>query len=94
MKVFSSCYVSYCIIIISLLIATFKNGPLVISPLPHEHLKPEDMPANFTWANINGVNYLTATRNQHVPQCKQLISTRRCMCNYGDNFQLLLQMSV
>jgi len=52
------------------LIATFENGPLILSPLPHEYLKPEDLPANYTWADVDGVNYLTATRNQHVPQCK------------------------
>ena len=51
-------------------IATFENGPVVTSPLPHEYLKLEDIPANFTWADVDGVNYLTATRNQHVPQCK------------------------
>ena len=51
-------------------IATFENGPVVISPLPHEYLKPEDLPASFNWADKDGVNYLTATRNQHVPQCK------------------------
>lgn len=47
---------------------TFENGPVVTSPLPHEYLKLEDIPANFTWADVDGVNYLTATRNQHVPQ--------------------------
>ena len=51
-------------------IATFENGPVVISPLPHEYLKPKDLPASFTWADHDDVNYLTATRNQHIPQCK------------------------
>ena len=54
-------------------LATFENGPVVISPLPHEYLKLEDLPANFTWADRDGVNYLTATRNQHVPQCKYCV---------------------
>ena len=46
---------------------------MVTSPLPHEYLKPEDLPANFTWADHDDVNYLTATRNQHVPQCKYCV---------------------
>jgi cathepsin X len=27
-----------------------------------------DLPANFTWGNQNGVNMLTMSRNQHLPQ--------------------------
>ena len=27
-----------------------------------------DLPANFTWSNINGQNLLTLVRNQHIPQ--------------------------
>jgi len=25
------------------------------------------LPANFTWSSVNGVNYLTMARNQHIP---------------------------
>ena len=38
-------------------------------PVPHTYISPEDLPASFTWADKDGVNYLTATRNQHIPQC-------------------------
>ena len=24
------------------------------------------MPTNFDWGNVNGTNYLTVTKNQHV----------------------------
>lgn len=44
------------------------GGEKIISPLPHETLKSEDLPANWFWGNINGVNYLTLPRNQHLPQ--------------------------
>jgi len=31
-------------------------------------LSMEDMPADFTWCNKDGVNYCTMSRNQHIPQ--------------------------
>jgi cathepsin X len=38
------------------------------SPLPYTYLSPDDLPASFTWQNVNGKSYLTRTLNQHVPQ--------------------------
>jgi len=35
---------------------------------PWSHIKDEDVPVNFTWQNVNGVNYLSWHRNQHIPQ--------------------------
>lgn len=34
---------------------------------PLEKLPPEAIPANFTWASVNGTNFLTLVRNQHIP---------------------------
>jgi cathepsin X len=31
-------------------------------------LSLEALPANFSWDNVNGTNYLTIARNQHIPQ--------------------------
>jgi cathepsin X len=31
-------------------------------------MKTEDLPANYDWRNIDGVNYCTMSRNQHIPQ--------------------------
>jgi len=30
--------------------------------------RPADYPAEFSWCNKDGVNYCTASRNQHIPQ--------------------------
>lgn len=38
------------------------------SPLPYTYVKDEDLPDNFSWGNVNGKSYLTASRNQHIPQ--------------------------
>mmetsp|Transcript_16959 Transcript_16959/g.30500 ORF Transcript_16959/g.30500 Transcript_16959/m.30500 type:complete len:602 (+) Transcript_16959:4514-6319(+) len=37
----------------------------VKTPLANKDLK--DLPASLDWANVNGTNYLTEIRNQHIP---------------------------
>ena len=32
------------------------------------HIKTEDLPTNFNWGNIDGESFLSAMRNQHIPQ--------------------------
>ena len=40
--------------------------PIIKNPLPKIPLK--DIPSYFWWGNVNGTNYLTVQRNQHIPQ--------------------------
>lgn len=47
-------------------VVNVQTTPHIITPLPK--LPPESFPANFTWGDINGTNYLTIVRNQHIPQ--------------------------
>jgi cathepsin X len=45
----------------------FAKGERITEPRPHEYLKLEDIPDNWDWRNVGGVNYLTWLRNQHLP---------------------------
>lgn len=35
---------------------------------PLKQMPKDQIPQNFTWANVTGINYLTLTRQQHIPQ--------------------------
>ncbi|KAG2529842.1 hypothetical protein JM16_001775 [Phytophthora kernoviae] len=46
----------------------FAGGERVISPLPHETMDLKDLPKTWDWRNVNGKNYVTWDKNQHIPK--------------------------
>ena len=38
------------------------------SPLPYTYVTEDELPSAFTWGDVDGVNYLTHSLNQHLPQ--------------------------
>ena len=42
----------------------------IVSALPHTYLNPSDLPDSYDPRNINGVDFTTVNRNQHIPQCR------------------------
>jgi len=37
-------------------------------PLPSTYITADDLPAEFTWADVDGKSYVTKNLNQHIPQ--------------------------
>lgn len=35
----------------------------------HPSFDNDELPTSFDWRNVNGVNYASVDRNQHIPQC-------------------------
>ena len=48
--------------------ATYSNGPLIKSPQPKLTVSYQSLPKTWDWRDINGVNYLSWTVNQHIPK--------------------------
>jgi len=45
-----------------------KLSEHVVSPRPHTIHKLDDLPDTWNWCDMNGTNYCTMSRNQHIPQ--------------------------
>ena len=60
----------------------------VKSPLPHTYLGAEDMPDSFSWADIDGVSYLTHSLNQHIPQYCGSCWAHGSLSSLGDRIKI------
>lgn len=42
--------------------------PVITSPEPLSYIDVSSLPDTFVWSEVNGTNFLTLARNQHIPQ--------------------------
>lgn len=45
-----------------------KLSEYVISPRPEDYVDIETVPTEYNWCDVDGKNYCTMSRNQHIPQ--------------------------
>ena len=48
--------------------ATYTNGPVIKTPEPKLTIHSSVLPKTWDWRDIDGVNYLSWTVNQHIPK--------------------------
>lgn len=65
-----------------------KQRENVKSPLPHTYLQTSHLPDKFTWADVDGVSYLTHSLNQHLPQYCGSCWAHGAISSLGDRIKI------
>ena len=64
-----------------------RAGMHLITAQPHTYTDIDSLPTNFNWGDVNGTNFLTTMRNQHIPvycgSCWAMVSTSALADRYN-----------
>ena len=68
---------------------SFKNGEKVHSPRPQDYVQDSDVPDSFFWGDKDGVNYLSWSKNQHIPEYCGSCWSEGTTSSLADRFNIL-----
>ena len=71
--------------------AFFKNGPKPEAVSSWDEIDVSTLPDNWDWGNMDGVNYLSWNKNQHIPQYCGSCWAQGTTSALADRFNILLK---
>jgi len=71
--------------------AFFKNGPKPPAVHSWEEIDASTLPDNWDWGNMDGVNYLSWNKNQHIPVYCGSCWAQGTTSSLADRFNILLK---